>query len=357
MANIHAELIDRWLTLDRDEWTRHVVRRHFDPETGSPYWLERAAADRSFDPRDITRYDQLVELGPFPLDVLRQQDPARMVPKAVARPLQGRVWETGGTTGTPCRVFYTKQMLEHRAIWRRWMIHNSGFERDRTWLHAAPVGPHLYGQTAWELADGFASMIYTIDMDPRWVKRLVRSGRQGEVNKYVTHLLEQVTNVLTTQTVNYMVTTPALFQALVKAHPELVGKLGGVQLGGTQLTPEMYRDFEATLGGGITSYHYGNTLGNCVGLLSECDGEFMPCASTYPVVNHDVVDRTDKRTIVGYGETGRIRLTHLSEDLFLPNVLERDQAFRYDTGDRWPCDGVANVRPLYESKQAPEGLF
>ena len=49
-------LVDHWLGTDLDAWTRDVVRRHFDPETGSPYWL-RTASELPFDPRDITRYD------------------------------------------------------------------------------------------------------------------------------------------------------------------------------------------------------------------------------------------------------------------------------------------------------------
>ena len=61
-----SAMIDHWLALDRDEWTRQIVRRHFDPVAGSPYWLRRAA-ELPFDPRDITRYDELAAFGPFPV--------------------------------------------------------------------------------------------------------------------------------------------------------------------------------------------------------------------------------------------------------------------------------------------------
>jgi hypothetical protein len=47
----------------------------------------------------------------------------------------------------------------------------------------------------------------------------------------------------------------------------------------------------------------------------------------------------------------------MHEDLFLPNILERDLALRYDARDEWPSDGVANVRPLPELHDAPEGLY
>jgi hypothetical protein len=50
-------------------------------------------------------------------------------------------------------------------------------------------------------------------------------------------------------------------------------------------------------------------------------------------------------------------LTVLHDDLFLPNILERDQGERYDPGGRWPCDGVANVRPFQVTRATPEGLY
>ena len=50
-------------------------------------------------------------------------------------------------------------------------------------------------------------------------------------------------------------------------------------------------------------------------------------------------------------------MTVLHQDLFLPNVLERDQAVRYDTAGRWPTEGVANVRPLEIVSSSPEGLY
>jgi hypothetical protein len=69
------------------------------------------------------------------------------------------------------------------------------------------------------------------------------------------------------------------------------------------------------------------------------------------------VDPADFRTTVGKGQSGQLKLTVLHEDLFLPNLLERDEATRYDTKGEWPVDGVFNVRPLQVSQAAPEGLY
>ncbi|WBB80347.1 hypothetical protein O7606_02910 [Micromonospora sp. WMMD882] len=349
-------LVDRCLATDLDEWTRRVVRRHFDPRTGSPYWLRRAA-DLDFDPRDLTRYDQLTAFGPFPVDVLRAQDPADLVPLAVPRPLTGRVWDSGGTTGTPCRVFYTPRMLLHRGAWRRWSFVTEGFRPGRAWLQATPTGPHLIGNGVWESADLHQGLVYAIDMDPRWVKSLIRAGRLADANDYSAHLVDQIADVLRGGRVHYLTTTPAVFQILARRHPGPVAALDGVRLSGTQISPGMFRDFTKALDGGICGRSYGNTFGNAAGLPPEQEGEILPYVPNYPQVTMSVVDRADWSTTVGYGATGQVRLTVLHDDLFLPNILERDQALRYDTGAAWPCDGVANVRPLQITSTAPEGLY
>ena len=49
----------------------------------------------------------------------------------------------------------------------------------------------------------------------------------------------------------------------------------------------------------------------------------------------EVVDPDDPDRVVGYGETGRVRLTTLTKEFFMPRFLERDEAEREP-----PCDAV-----------------
>ncbi|MCP2170268.1 class I adenylate-forming enzyme family protein [Goodfellowiella coeruleoviolacea] len=350
-----AGQVDRWLDVDLDEWTSRVVRRTFDPALGSPYWLRRAK-ELTFDPRDITRYDELTAFGPFPLDDLRTGRPVDLVPLAVRRPLTCRVWETGGTTGDPCRVVYTDAMLDHYATWRRWAAGRAGFERGRTWLRVTPSGPHLIGHCAW-LAEGYDAEVHTVDFDPRWVKRELRQGRVREAQEYTDHVLDQGLLILKAQPIDYLFTTPALFRTLIRRAPGVVSGLSGALLGGTHVTPEMRMSFVDAMPGGRVTVSYGNTFGSASALPVVDDGRTMPHVPHYPQVTMAVVDRADWQRRVGYGQYGRLRLTVLHEDLFLPNILERDLVMRYDTGDVWPCDGIANVRPLQEIRAAPEGVY
>ena len=50
--------------------------------------------------------------------------------------------------------------------------------------------------------------------------------------------------------------------------------------------------------------------------------------------------------MVDYGGTGRVKLTTLTPEFFMPNFLERDEGEREEACDLYPWDGVSGVRPF-----------
>jgi len=60
----------------------------------------------------------------------------------------------------------------------------------------------------------------------------------------------------------------------------------------------------------------------------------------------EVVDPHEPTRVVGYGETGRVRLTTLTKEFFVPRFLERDECERERPCEKYPWDGVRNVRPF-----------
>ena len=50
----------------------------------------------------------------------------------------------------------------------------------------------------------------------------------------------------------------------------------------------------------------------------------------------EVVDPDEPARMVGYGETGRVRLTTLTKEFFMPRFLERDECEREPPCARYP---------------------
>ena len=63
-----------------------------------------------------------------------------------------------------------------------------------------------------------------------------------------------------------------------------------------------------------------------------------------------VVDPDDVDRVVEYGETGRVLLTTLTKEFFMPRFPERDECERQPPCDAYPWDGVRNVRPFSKTK-------
>src|SRR5438045_2734261 len=60
----------------------------------------------------------------------------------------------------------------------------------------------------------------------------------------------------------------------------------------------------------------------------------------------EVVSFDDHDRVVDYGKTGRVRLTTLTKETFVPGFLERDEGEREPPCAQYPWDGVSGVRPF-----------
>ena len=59
-----------------------------------------------------------------------------------------------------------------------------------------------------------------------------------------------------------------------------------------------------------------------------------------------LVDFDDYDKVVDYGKEGRVMLTTLTKEFFVPGFLERDEGEREPPCDRYPWDGVSGVKPF-----------
>ena len=189
-----------------------------------------------------------------------------------------------------------------------------------------------------------------VDLDPRWVIKLIKNGQSEMAEKYKQHVIDQGLTLLKAHdNIRCLFVTPKLLEALCeKVSLKRVG-ITGVFCAGTEMTPQFHRlAVEELLDGVYFAPTYGNTL---MGLAVHKprvpeDNYAMIYYPPAPRAIIDIVDPDDSQRVVEYGETGRVRLTTLTREFFMPRFLERDEAEREPPCDLYPWDGVRNVRPF-----------
>lgn len=350
---------------DVDEWVRMTVQWHFSPDTGSPFWLSRAA-HLPFDPltdittrADLQRFPDLSgELSSVPVEEL--------LPRGRMEGPRVRVFESGGTTGAPKRIVETSSRAEALGWVSSVLDQHAGFpgRGEGHWLHIGPSGPHIVGRSIGLLAELRGAVCFYIDFDPRWVKRLVLENRGDEVARYVDHLIDESLTVLRTQRVSVVFATPPVLERICLRSSALSvfrDRVRGLVWSGTSVSAETLRLVEELFGGAAVVGLYGNSL---MGIAPQrprlrSDDERCVFQPLCPQALVHVVDPTDVDRVVDYGERGRVRISLLTHDLFLPNVLERDGARRVSPVPGFPWDGVADVSPLRTTSQEPiaEGVY
>ncbi len=343
-----------------DDHVREIVRWHLSPETGTPLWIDWAA-DAGFDARSVQGFDDLQHLPRFDDSWLRTLPHARLIPRAYAgEPFA--VFETGGTTGLPKqRLSWQDHRLDYEAFSAE--LSDDAFPPGAAWLMLGPTGPRRLRLTIEHLANHRGGPCYHIDCDPRWARTLAANGRHTEAAAYTAHVVAQAERLLSQRPVQCLFTTPTLLEALGEAVDLTRTGIRGVFCGGTSMSAQTLRFLvEEVLGPDITLLPtYGNTLmGLAIGLPVSARGGFRPAYyPPQPRAVLRVVDPGDPDRLVDHGAWGRVELTTLTRELLLPRHLERDEAVRLPPCDRYPFDGVGDVRPLGtgDGEGSVEGVY
>lgn len=343
-----------------DQHVREMVAWHFDPASGCPFWIERAKSF-DFDPRrDVRGFDDLRLFGHFEDEWLRGGPVRRWVPKAYAdRPVY--VFETGGSTGIPkSRINIDDFRLDYTAFSDR--LPDEYFPRGGNWLMLGPSGPRRLRLAIEHLAQVRGGICFMVDLDPRWVIKLIRHRWMVHLQAYKQHCVEQALTVLKAgHDIKCLFTTPKLLEALCERISLREAGISGVFCGGTEMTPQFVRfATEELLEGAYMAPTYGNTLMGlaCHKPLSAEDGWKITYYAPQPRAVTQVVDAENPEREVGYGETGRVMLTTLTREFFMPRFLERDEGEREKPIVLYPWDGVSGVRPYRGmSEQVTEGVY
>lgn len=351
-----------------------ITAIHFDPDQGTPFWLERAAM-LGLDPRrDLQTIDDLRLFGPMDEDALRQRPLEDFVPQRYWRRRHDWiVGETGGTTGTPKTTMFLADEF-HTAFIAPFLAaaRYRNFPQGENWLYIGPGGPHLIGKAARLCAQALDSADpFTIDFDPRWVKKF--PSQSLAFGRYLDHVLEQVTRILATQHIGVLFATPKVLIRLAEVlNTQQREAIHGIHFGGMALSREVFRHIGASFPRAVMISGYGNTLfGMCPEFLGDPDLplEYFPTGGRliFQTVPSDrqvpAAERLNRPC--EFGETGQIVFSRLDRSFLILNLFERDQGQLVEPPAIYRelgciANGLREPEPLAhqdEGEQAAIGLY
>ena len=338
-----------------DQQTRELVQWHFGDQTGCDFWLQKKKTF-DFDPlKDVNCFDDLKQFPLFEDDWLRGGPMRRWVPQ----PLQNKpiyVFETGGTTGVPkTRVVVEDHWIDYELFSET--LPDESFPRGANWLMLGPSGPRRLRLAIEHLAQFRGGICFCVDLDPRWVVKLLKKGKVEDAKEYSAHCIDQALTVLSANNeIQCMFTTPKLLEALalrLMDQGSSIEESGikGIFCGGSEFTQQWYRFArEELLGPNVyITPTYGNTLMGlaCGKPHDPADNYKITYYAPQPRAVIEVVDFHDHTKLVDYDKTGRVKLYTLTKELFVPGFLERDEGERERPCAKYPWDGVSSVRPYH----------
>jgi phenylacetate-coenzyme A ligase PaaK-like adenylate-forming protein len=342
-----------------------IVQWHFHESTGCPFWLEKKK-ELKFDPlKDVKDFDDIKKFPLFEDEWLRGGPIRRWVPKPYENePIY--VFETGGTTGIPkSRMVVRDHWIDYEMFSDT--LPDKYFPKGANWLMLGPSGPRRLRLAVEHLCQYRGGICFCIDLDPRWVVKLIKKGWMEHLEEYKKHTIDQAITVLTAgHDIKCMFATPKLLDSLCVALEDRgtnLKEMGvtGIFSGGTEFTPQWTRyAVEELLGGppeesGIyMTPTYGNTLMGlaCSKPVTAEEKYKISYYAPQPRAVTEVVKFDDHNEVVPYGETGRVKLTTLTKEFFVPGFLERDEGEREKPFETYPWDGVSGVRPFHELASA-----
>ncbi|MFQ5430505.1 MAG: hypothetical protein ACE5E1_09370 [Phycisphaerae bacterium] len=333
-----------------------VLAIHFDPVSGTPYWLDQSER-LGCDPREAVRTAaDLHRLPCMDAEALRERPLVDFIPRSVVeRRGDLIVAQTGGTLGRPVWTAYTRDDFREAFVspFLRAAEHVA-FPGGGAWLYVGPSGPHIIHRAADAIARATgAASPFSVDFDPRWARKLPAGSFAAK--RYLAHVAEQALAVVRSQPITHLFTTPTVLSVLAEEMTaEQREDIRGVHYGGMAIDPVLLRRMQTDVFPNAAHLAgYGNTLFGC---CLELDVSVGRTLCYFPFGERLVFgvrpDEPGAAVTNEIGREGRLVFSRLDRSMLLLNYVERDRARLVDPPKDSPepfrLAGVASPTPLVQ---------
>jgi thienamycin biosynthesis protein ThnN len=354
-------------------YIQRITQTHLNPDSGSPYWIERDRRLGHDAFRNVYTFEDLKRLVGFQdlEDQRRFERDTRILPLESFIPrsilASGRtVWasQTGGTTGAPKHGNWDSAYWEQILAFSDEFLDAHGVPRDVNWLFIGPTGPHTTGRLVISMAEHRHGKCFCIDLDPRIVKIFGTEGLQEAYNRYIQHIWDQALPILQYQDIGVLFCTSRLLEMLLERVPsELVRPVRAVVHAGTTMARDTNRFLQEEVfpEAAIVGIYGTSTTGISYQKVPDPEDDYqvtyVPCS---PFIVLEIVD--DNNHVVPYGDTGHVATYRLTEDSLIPGFWERDEGTRVRpfgrTAEHYPWAWVSDIySPEFTVEGKVEGVY
>ena len=220
---------------------------HFSEATGCPFWLDfRGRLD--FDPLTAVRgFEDLQRFPPFE-DGLAPRRPAAPVGfRSPTRGVRSSFSKPAGRPESPRAAWASRTSASTTKRFSE-VLPDEHFPPGSNWLVLGPTGPRRLRLSVEHLAQFRGGIAFCLDLDPRWVVKVIRKGWNEHLMAYQQHVIDQALTILSA---GHDIRWPVHHAEAARGRSACSSKTGagrlpkpgvrGVFAGGTELTPQWTR--------------------------------------------------------------------------------------------------------------------
>jgi len=348
---------------------KRIIALHFDPQKGTPYWLEKASSLGVNAANEINSIADLECLGMMNEKDMSSRPVEDFIPASL---LEQRtelvISETGGTTGDPKYSVFRDDEF-HAAFVQPFMsaAERINFPENKNWLFAGPTGPHIIGKAARACARAWgAPDPFCVDFDPRWAKTLIAGSFAH--SRYLKHLEDQALRIINTQNIGIIFSTPPVLKGLgEKISRKKREAVLGIHFGGLPVAAELRAELCSLFPNAVMLAGFGNTL---LGMMPELCFDPAEGISYYPHGTRIILKVVKEVTEKGKypepappGQRGRVMVHRFDESQLIVNLLERDTAISVSPPDKsaehgFILSGIRDPEPVKtKTKKISSGFY
>jgi len=249
---------------------------------------------------------------------------------------------SSGTTGAPKELYWHEDDVQDNVDYLEETLRDAGIPEEEYWLATATPNPVLQ-ETLGELADRFDATGYDlIEVDPRPIKRALKSGDEEAIQDAFADAAEDVIGVFEDEDVGVYEDIAPMMEYISQAvDPEVLGDVDAALIGGVgtdeetvgRLDGEVFED-------GVLTGWYGDYMNGFSTMTEAATLDYLPDS---PAVRLEVRDFEDRDQVVDEDERGEVISHTIRRGFFIPNRRIGDQATRITHGDE---QGVSDVGRL-----------